>query len=312
MTLSAQGLAALAAILFAASHVASKRGVLTTSVEGGLLISIGVSLLTLAVAALIDRPSALSLGSIGVFAAAGLFGPGLGRGAAVVGVDRLGPSVSVPIQASSYPAIAVITATLVLGEDVTVYRVAGCVAIVVGVWVLTRRGGEPASPDIEGLVPGPPKDSPTPRKKAISSLSLKSAFAFPIVAGLGYGIADIIRKTGLNDVDEPILGALVGVGIVLAVWLAVILASPAIRNRVRFGRTAGWFAMSGFFASLALIAQFNALTTGDVSVVSPIIAAQPLAVLLLSTIFLGGIERLTARTVAGGTTIVLGAVLVSI
>jgi drug/metabolite transporter (DMT)-like permease len=312
MTLTAQGLAACAATLFAASHVASKRGVQTTSVEGGLLVSLSVSLLTLMVAAVIERPSALSVGSILVFAAAGLFGPGLGRAAAVVGVDRLGPSVSVPIQASSYPAIAVLTATLVLHEDITIYRLAGCLAIVIGVWALTRRSDEPAAPDLEGLVSAPPKDSPIWHKNALSSKSLKRAFAFPIIAGLGYGIADIIRKSGLNDADEPILGALIGVATVLVVWLAAVLASPAMRRRVTWGRTAGWFALSGFFASLALIAQFNALTTGDVSVVSPIIAAQPLAVLLLSAIFLGGIERLTARSVAGGTTIVLGAVLVSI
>lgn len=312
MTLSAQGLAVCAATLFAASHVASKRGVQTTSVEGGLLISLTVSLLTLIVAVLVDPPAAVSLGAVLVFAAAGMFGPGLGRAAALVGVDRLGPSVSVPIQASSYPAIAVLTATIVLRENLTPYRVAGCLAIVIGVWALTRRSEEPAGPDMEGLVTTPLREAPPERLRAVTWGPLKRGFAFPIIAGLGYGIADIIRKSGLNYADEPILGALVGVTTVLIVWVVVVLASPAMRTRIVRGPSAGWFGLSGFFASLALIAQFNALRTGDVSVVSPIIAAQPLAVLLLSAVFLGGIERLTTRTVVGGTTIVAGAVLVSI
>jgi drug/metabolite transporter (DMT)-like permease len=308
MTVSAQGLAVCAATCFAASHVASKRGVQSTSVEGGLVLSLATSLLTLIIAGFIDPPASVAWGTIAVFAAAGLFGPGLGRGAAIVGVDRLGPSISVPIQASVYPAIAVIVATLVLQEDLTPYRVAGCLAIMIGVWALTRREDEPVSTDMEGFVSGL---SRSPGRGRVSSRSFRKAFAFPIIAGLGYGIADIIRKGGLNASDEPILGALVGVATVLVLWLLALLMSSSMRHRVVWGRTAGWFALSGIFASLALIAQFKALSAGDVSVVSPIIAAQPLGVLLLSSIFLGGLERLTARTIVGGTTIVLGAVLVS-
>ena len=301
MTLSPQVLAVCSAVLFAGSHIASKRGVATTSVVGGLLISLSVGLLTLLAAVLLDQPSMDSLGAVSVFAAAGFFGPGLGRAGSVVGVHLLGPSISVPIHGSAYPLCAVAGAAVFLHEGVDVLRAGGCVAIVVGVWVLSRHGGEPAAPDLDGI----------PEQNAGRS-AFRSGLIFPLAAGIGYGVADIIRKEGLQVLPEPAFGAFIGVAAALLGWLTGLAISPALRARLIWGRTAGWFAASGFMASLALLAQFHALRRGDVSVVSPIVAAQPLAVLLLSVLFLGGIERVTARVVTGAGVVVLGTGLLSV
>lgn len=295
-------LAACSAVLFAGSHIASKRGVMTTSVVGGLLISLSVGLVTLSVAAFVNPPNRAALGPIVLFAAAGLLGPGVGRAGAVVGVDRLGPSISVPLQTSVYPLFAVAAAWIALREAVGPARVAGATAIIVGVWLLSRRAPEPADPDF-GTIPSEGRSNARP--------SFSAGLAFPLVAGVGYGAADIIRKQGLVDLGEPTFGALIGVGTALGGWLVVVLTSSALRARIYWGRTAGWFAVSGLLASLALLSQFYALRIGDVSAVSPIVAAQPLAVLVLSILFLGGIERVSKKMVLGGIAIVLGALLVS-
>ena len=303
MSPSPQLLAACSALLFAGSHIASKRGVLTTSVVGGLVISLSVGLVTLVVAVMVNPPATTAIGPIAVFAAAGLLGPGVGRAGAVAGVDRLGPSISVPLQASVYPLFAVAAAALVLRESVGSFRITGALAIVVGVWVLSRRGDGPPASDLADIG----IEDRIPRRS-----TLRAGLSFPLVAGLGYAAADVVRKEGLGVLEEPTFGALIGVATALIAWLAALLTSSALRARIKWGPTAGWFAVSGLLASLALLSQFYALRTGDVSVVSPIVAAQPLAVLVLSALFLGGVERLTNRTLMGAVTIVLGTLLVSI
>jgi uncharacterized membrane protein len=54
-----------------------------------------------------------------------------------------------------------------------------------------------------------------------------------------------------------------------------------------------------------------ALQLGTVSVVAPISATAPIFVLPLSMLFLRGIERVTARVVAGTALVVLGVFLIA-
>jgi drug/metabolite transporter (DMT)-like permease len=59
-------------------------------------------------------------------------------------------------------------------------------------------------------------------------------------------------------------------------------------------------------SALAVTCTIQALRTGDVAVVSPIIAAQPLPALVLSALFLRSLERLDFIVVLGALAIVLG------
>lgn len=77
------------------------------------------------------------------------------------------------------------------------------------------------------------------------------------------------------------------------------------------GPGAWWFVLGGGLTATAIVALFRALREGDVSLVSPIVAAQPLIILLLSTVVLRGIERLNRRIVLGSVTTVIGLVLVA-
>lgn len=77
------------------------------------------------------------------------------------------------------------------------------------------------------------------------------------------------------------------------------------------GPGAWWFVLGGALTATAIVALFRALREADVSLVSPIVAAQPLIILLLSTVVLRGIERLNRRIVLGSVTTVIGLVLVA-
>lgn len=301
-TMPAEAFAAISAVLFAGSHVVSKRGMRTTDVVGGLLVSLSTGLTVLTIVVLLDPPSNAPWELLLLVAASGMLAPALARAAAIAGVDRLGPTVSVPIQSSVYPLFAVFGASLVLGEPAGLARWIGVGAIVLGVWFLALRGAD-ISPE-DGLTPRP--------ERGRMRSWLAGGLLFPVIAGLGYGGADLIRKNVIVDLPHPAFMSLVAVAAALTAWCTATVASTTVRGSLRFGRSTYWFMLGGALSSLALLSQFRALETGDVSTVSPIVASQPLAVLLLSSIFLRGIERLDWSIAFGGISIVTGTILVSI
>lgn len=207
--------------------------------------------LILIVAVVVDPPGEFSLAAFWILAASGAVAPALGRAGAITGVARLGPSVSVPIQASVYPLFAVVAAFLFLGEAAGVQRIVGVVAIVIGVWILARRSAEPSAFDLDAA----PDESPPARMRAPGS-------AFPVVAGLAYGGGDVIRKQALERQHDPTFGAMVAVGTAAVLWILATALLPQVRSRMQAGPQARWFALSGVLTSFAVLSQFHALSRG--------------------------------------------------
>jgi uncharacterized membrane protein len=72
-----------------------------------------------------------------------------------------------------------------------------------------------------------------------------------------------------------------------------------------------YFIAAGIAENVSVFLVVVALSMGPVSVVAPLQNVTPIFVLLLSVIFLRGIETLNARVVAGTLLIVLGAWLIT-
>ena len=297
-------LAGISAFCFAGSHVASKRGVESTSVVAGLLISLATMWVVLLGATILDLPGEIEGWAILVLAVSGLVAPAIGRAAAIAGVDRLGPSISVPIQAGVYPLVAVVGAATILDESITWTRFTGTVTIVLGILLLSRRTAL-ADRSAEA-----PTDLLGPTGGRFGR-TVSRAVVLPALAGLAYGTSDLIRKQGIDLLPYPTFAALVAVSAALLAWSAVSLALPSVRERISAGRGAGWFVVGGALAATAILVQFHALERGNVSLISPIVAAQPLFVFFLSTILLRRIERVTVPIVIGGLATVVGVVLVA-
>lgn len=246
----------------------------------------------------------MPLRAVGFFVLAGLFGPGIGRLLSISGLRRLDTPVYIPLQTSVHPLIAVTGGIALFGEQISVLRGAGAAGIVAGIWMLTRSRMAAELVDGDGAV-APPAGA---RRTAASGL----AFLFPVGAGLSFGMADLTTKEALLDVPSAAFGALISIAASCVVWTALALASSGIRSQVKIGAGSRWFVLHGALASLAIISAYAALQRGDVSIVSPIIASQPFAVLVLSALFLHRIETVTGRTVIGSVLVVAGAVLVSL
>jgi drug/metabolite transporter (DMT)-like permease len=268
-------------------------------VIAGVLLSLGTGDLIL-LGAVLTTDAALPTGAaLIVLAISGLLAPALARALAITSIDRLGPTTAIPIQGSVYPLCAVAGALLFLGESLTLLQVAGVVAIVLGVWMLTRNNSHGSS------------EPAASRGKRARAWTFNLVLLLPAAAGLSKGLADLVRKEGLDLAASATGSAFIGQTGALVAW-ALALSVPAVRSRVRFGRGWWWFSAGGVLASLAVLSQFHALDRGAVSVVSPIVAAQPVAVILFSALLLRHLDPLTPRRVSGALVAVAGTILVSL
>jgi uncharacterized membrane protein len=174
---------------------------------------------------------------------------------------------------------------------------------VIGGGLLFRRTDEPEpleAPEVE-------------RTRGWRTLSrrIRPGVVFPVTAAFCYAAADLIGKVSLDEADADAgLGAVISVGTALAAWGLAHLAAP-LRRRFRIGPRVGWLAAAGACMGLAILSLFHALDGGDVAVVVPIVACQPLIVFLLSRLLLQDLERLRWATVTAGTLVVAGTILVS-
>lgn len=310
--MSATLLSLIAAFGFASTQVTAKRGLQSVSVEASLVVSLGCAWIVIAIATLLGSPGSMPLSSAAVFALSGLITPGISRWATVTGVERLGPSIFSPLQQGARPLLAVMGAALVLGEQLSMSRVAGVAFVVVGAWTLgtvasDTVGRSPATAAGYGSTADHAARAPASWRRA-----MRPGIAWPFIAALSYAISDIIVKNQLRESPEPFLAATIGLGSAWAGWTVLVAGVPAVRSRVRFGPGIRWFVLSGALAGVANLALYTALDKGDVSLVAPTVGSQPLMVFILSALLLRGIESINRSTVLGGVLIVGGTVLVSL
>lgn len=296
-------LASIAAVCFAASQVTVKRGLVGTSIVAGVLISLTTAMVTVGATVALDPPHSIDPQGSLLFAMAGLAAPGISRWAATTGIYRLGPSISVPITQATRPVLAVTGALLFLGEELSALRAVGLVGILAGGWELSRSR-EDARTMSMGALEGEVESAPTPPR-------FRPGIIFPLLAGAAYASADLVVKSALSHQSHPRFGALVGMAAALIAWGVAMILVPSVRRRIKVSNDAGWFVLSGVLAGLATISLYTALEAGQVTLVSPISATQPLAVFVLSRLLLPSFERLHLATLLAGTAVVLGTILIS-
>ncbi len=136
------GLALAAASSWGFSAILVRLGLRDMGTSMGTLISLLAGLLltgVLALAALREALSALSLGTVGLFAIIGILNFPMGRFFNYLSMGRLGVARSTPLLASA-PLFAVLLAVFVTGEDIRLATGIGIALIFAGLFVtLTGR-----------------------------------------------------------------------------------------------------------------------------------------------------------------------------
>ena len=301
--LGAPAQALIASICFAASQVTVRRGLVHTSVIVGVLISLMCALVWAGILVALDPPDNIESGALPLFAVAGLAAPGISRWTSATGIQLLGPSVAVPLTQGARPLLSVAGAIVLLGEDFSLLQMVGLATIIGGGVELSRirKGRADQEPETE-LV------SVVARFRK----SLRPGIAFPLVAALAYAISDLFMKEGLARMDEPKFATLAAMSTALIVWMLIAGLVPRVRHGITIGHDFGWLIVSGTLTGFALINLNGALSDGDLSVVAPIVASQPLAVFLFSRVLLRDLESLHPAVIVAGVSVVIGTILISL
>ena len=276
--------ALLAAACFGAAMVVVKFGLQHMDSTAGAMVSIPTTTLLFWVLAPFQvNGSDFASPAIVVFAAVGLFFPALVTLLVFEANQRMGPTVSAAVSATA-PFFAVAGAILFLGERLTGPIVAGTIAIVGGVVVLTWEGNRQR------------RQWP------------KTALLFPLAAAVFRGAAQAGAKFGLAILPVPFIAGLVGYT-VSTLTVAVALALRHGLRGLQFRRRGiQWFMLAGVCNGTAVLSLYVALNSGRVVLVAPIAATFPLFTLLFSLLFLRR-ERLERRVGLGVILMVAGAAL---
>lgn len=213
------------------------------------------------------------------FLAAGLAAPGFARLVYYTGIARVGVARATALL-SVAPIFAVALAMLTLGERPSVAALLGVMAVVGGGTLLSHRS----------------RDDRTWRRRDL---------VLPVLGALGFAVRDIVSRRGLAVYPEPMIAAAgatfasVGLMWVLALLRVIPVTRPPARAML-------FLALSGLCECFAYLTMWRALATAPVSLVSPLVHAQPLFTIALTAVFLRDVERLTWRVIVASLLIVAG------
>jgi drug/metabolite transporter, DME family len=218
-----------------------------------------------------------------IFVVSGLVGTVAGRLLRFVSIERVGASVSAAVM-SLHPFVATALAILLLGERVTPPIMAGTAVIVLGTGLLSASG----------------------RHVGFRARDL----ALPFLSATCFGIVAILRKMGLGQMG-PLLGFAINVTTALVAFTTFLVLSGNRQAMLSWGRSLGYFIAAGVAENAAVFLGLLALNLGTVSVVAPLSSTAPIFVLVLTFLFLRGVEALSARVVLGTLLIVFGVYLIT-
>jgi drug/metabolite transporter (DMT)-like permease len=280
-------LALASAACFAVSNVAIARGARPGSEDNGAFVSL---LLTSAIAGIGWIALVLARGFEPVtarallwFAGAGVFTAFIGRVFFYASVQHLGAMRSSAMKRLN-PFFAVVLGVLVLGETLTGGMAIGLALIaasfavlVIGGWKGRRGGdGEPTGRTLRNI-----------------------GYVYGPVSALGYATGYLLRKMGLAEAHDALLGAMLGciVGALLFLATAIFNGSYARAVRSTFANPNYWLMGAGVMSSLGQILYFAALSESPMSRVALISSIEVFATLFLGAAFLRKRETLTPALV---------------
>ncbi|MGH7827597.1 MAG: DMT family transporter [Candidatus Binatia bacterium] len=277
--------AVLAGFGFAVSHILIRRGMVNSNALTASVISLTLSAsVSWCLVALFVPSHALWSAAVWYFVVAGIFAPGLGRTLNFVGIERIGVARAVPIVNSS-PMFASIFAVFFLNEIWLFQNILGTALVILGVVILSSV--KPAT--------GPWR---------------KMDVIYPALGAICFGVSSTLRKAGLMVDNTPLMGAAITAMTGLIFSLGLLQANGGIRIFCLPRRSLGWYFAAGLLNTGAMLAVFYALSLGQVVIVEPIIAANPVLSVLLTAVFLRDLESISPRVVAGAICTVAGTLLV--
>jgi uncharacterized membrane protein len=284
-------LALFSSLLISVSTIIMKKGIERTNPTSAMLVVTLVGTLVLWVISLpLVQLDHLKSKAFLLFILAGIFSPALVRWFYFISLDRIGPSISSSI-ISTGPAFTAIIAAVFLKEKLTVSVSLGILLIIGGIITFER--------DINA--------------NGKFGVHHKRDLIFVMLSAILVGFAIVIRKMGLNILDEPIFGVTVGFTTSLVFYGMLCLAFKRLRAAISLNiKNTLYLSGAGVFLTAAWLVLFYALSHGDAIIVAPLASLHPVMVLGWSYLFFKDIEKITLKTVIGIIIVLIGVVLISL
>ena len=281
--MSPQFLAFITAICYASALVASRRGLQYSTPDTVTCVSILVQNVTLWSAVFLTGGiPPLSRVALGIFCIVGTFQMGV-RLLAYTGVLKIGASRSSSLQSIS-PLIAATIAIVVLKEPASTLIIAGTVLVVSGIVLVSWKA-----------------------ERELSSFRWWHLL-LPVGAACLTGINHPLRRYAFSLSNEPLFfSAFMGL-VSLVGFVVYRLVTP---HKQRLDWSAGArlpFLWTGISETLSILFIMTSLSLGRVVLVAPIAATYPVWALIGAKIFLRDVEKITAKTVVGILSVVVGTI----
>ena len=281
----AEAIALIAAACFGIAAVMLKKGYVYSTPIAANIVVLLVNVAVLWVFALVTVPLHLffTTGAI-FFGIGGILGQALARTLQYTGIEKVGPAHSHTVLGTT-ALFAAFFAMVFLDERWTLSMFIGTVLVIGGVALLA---GE--------------KNKGRWKKKHL---------LYPLSAAMAYGLVALIQKLGLEIVPHAIVGVTTAttaalIGMLLFAGVAGKLQKLTVKKALPF------FVAAGIGNSAALFLYFEALRTGAVTVVFPLLATQALFTVVFSFFLLKGIEKITWNVVVGASVVVMGVVMITV
>jgi drug/metabolite transporter (DMT)-like permease len=278
-------LAIASASCFAVSNVTIARGARPEAEDNGAFVSL---LVTVVISAIGWVALGLARGFEPVTARALLWFAGAGVLTAYVGrvffyasVQHLGAMRSSTMKRLN-PFFAVMLGVLVLGETLTGGMIVGLLLIAASFAALVVAGPAPGA-----------------SRETLGRRILNVGYVYGPVSALGYASGYLLRKMGLAEAHDALLGAMVGCLVGALLFLATAAFNQDYRRAVRatFARPNRWLIGAGVMSSFGQILYFAALNVSPMSRVALISSLEIFVTLLLGFAFLRKSETLTPALV---------------
>ena len=227
-----------------------------------------------------------------LFAVAGAFSTYLGRWFFYESVVRFGPSRASVFQVSS-PLFTALIAWLLLGEYLTTFMGYGLLVTIAGLMLVSYKPGFFA----RGAAA---VDSTTPlltRKERL----LRSVFFLGMGSSLAYAVGNVMRGAAIRAWNEPVLGALLGAVVGLALYLGFSSGKREMLAGLRSASRSGlWlYGLMGVTTIAAQMCAIAAMRYIPLSIATLITLCTPVLVFPLSRLLFKDSEEVSLITIVG-------------
>ena len=293
--------AVLSALFFSSAGITIRRGMRTAYDDGvflSTLINMIVFLGLLPILYVINRLPPLNLIGFLLFALAGLLTTFGGRALHFAAIRKIGPSRAVPFRSSS-PLFTIGLAYLFLSERLSTTDLIGTIAIIGGIWFLSREISERSDLAVSRKNFQPDHHSPPGNDTPPIHRPSLSGILFGIFASISFGAGHFLRKLAMIEVPSPYWGVAIGslVGFLAIVVQAYIKGefSQVCRYNLNIKAPPWFFISAGILTTVGQLLCYLAIFYTSVSMAMVLISSEPLGTVMISRLILGTEESLNWR-----------------